>query len=729
MQKKELRSLKRINATAKMVELAKNNHKRMKYKSDYGRSIEMDTVYDLLVRCQTRGKILMVCVFLPEEIEKGKLTPAYEIYCNPEGNEYITRIVEAGQQEKWSNAMADNIGKIYNRINFYYYRTYKQEKRIWQNEEGKETIRQFLGTEKKGLFGLIEWERKTHDWRVKEAERREKEPWDRDMELVPEIVPSFRDWMLKEAPSQYFIFYEYSRKGATEGYCSHCHKMVPISRPKHNKESRCRACGVKVRYKVSSKIQTLTTGDYSAQIIQKMKQGIVIREYVQSQWYRECDYREPKSYMHEEKRILLMDDGTVKRYYMGLYKNREHRWVLDKNYNPNISTYYHMRTVKFYNRNLKSLKKTVLKNSAIDLWDELPTDVANYITIEKVNPAVEMLARVGMFKLAEDLMKCRYDKNLLNQNATELTKILKIDAARMKRLKKMDGKVSHLRWMQYEKMANTIWPDEMIKDFGDNGFHTSSEFGFLPLPLMSYVKIWNYLKKQCEIIGESMARVKSTWMDYVNMAEKAKMDVKNDQILKPKDLKAAHTKVVMILQNGEMEKEAKKLEKKWPKVNENVKKLKKFEYSDGKFSILAPAGILDIVKEGTALRHCVHTCDYYFDRIQRDETYLFFLRRAERQDVPWYTLEVEPSGNIRQKRTTGDNQNKDFEEAVKFLKKWQKEFKKRMTEEEKKLGEMADRMRIQEYAKLREDGNRIWHGKLAGKLLVDVLEEDFMEAI
>lgn len=97
--------------------------------------------------------------------------------------------------------------------------------------------------------------------------------------------------------------------------------------------------------------------------------------------------------------------------------------------------------------------------------------------------------------------------------------------------------------------------------------------------------------------------------------------------------------------------------------------------------------------------------------------------------MPWYTLEVEPSGNIRQKRTTGDKQNKDFEKAVPFLKKWQQYFKEKLTKEEKELGEMSNILRKKEYRKLREDGNKVWHGPLAGKLLADVLEADFMEAI
>lgn len=662
--------------------------------------------------------------FFPEDLNKGKITPKYEIYCNPEGNEYITRIRIRGN-EKWSNAMACNLGMIGSYMYNYY--AEKTKKRVWQNEEGKREIKEFLGTEEKGIFGLIEWQRKTKDKKIKEAEKRQQAPWDEDMKLIPDIVPSFEGWMKKECTGKYFIFYEYDKKGAKTGYCSHCGKEVPIMNPRHNKDTVCKKCGIKAKFKVTSKIQTLKTDWYTAEIMQKIKGGIVIRTFNQYQYYRDRDCRNPHVITNEISRIMLFENGTVKKYVYGLYKNKINRWIFDKNYIPVRSTYYHEITVKLYKRNFSSIRKS-LKYSAIDLWDELPTDTASYLAYETANPAIEKLARLGMFRLAKEIMNERYkSQDMLDQEKTELAKILKIDNKRLERLKKMDGGIYHLEWYQQEKKENKVWSDEMIKDFGDNHFSVSN-LEFITEKL-SYVKIWNYLKKQSVICTESMRQIRITWNDYLNMAKKAKLNTQNDMIYKPKDLRAAHNEVLMILQGKDMQKEAKKLEKKWPKVNENVKKLKKFEYSDGKYSIIAPTEILDIVKEGTVLRHCVHTCDFYFDRIQKDETYLFFLRKAEHEDVPWYTLEVEPSGNIRQKRTTGDNQNKDFEEAVKFLKKWQKVFKKRMTDEEKKLGIKANEARIKEYEKLRKDGNKVWHGKLAGRLLADVLEEDFMEAI
>lgn len=733
MRKETLRKLKRINATLLMVEMAKNNQKQMVYKNTEGWSDKVkNTEFDILVRTQTRGAYLMVCLFFPEKIKAGEVTPTYEIYCNKEGNEYITRHLEKGEEISWRKAMLDNLDTVSDYWPGYWSRRRYPgiEKRIWQSWEGKKTIQQFLGTKEAGLDGLLEWQREVRAKDIAEKEKREKAPWDADMSLVPKIMPSFDTWMKKNAADKYYIIYEYRGKTPDIGWCSGCRKLVPVEKPRHNKKGKC-ICGRDITFKAAGRIKTLSTGWYSGQCIQKINGGIVVRTFEQYQWYRDTEYTKPKSVMREWERVLIFDNGAVKRYYYGLYKNKEHRYILDRNYRVGGGPYFCRKTTKLYTGNFKSLKKTVLKNSTIDLmmkrWT-LPINVAEYLTVEKQYPIIEKLVKAGLFFLAHDMLgKQTYkDGGTIAGNETELAKMLKIDNARLKRLRAMCGGLVHLKWFQYEKMVDRIWPDAMIRDFGDAEIQTGT-LGFLPPPL-KYVKIWNYMTRQREISGDKLYQVLVTWRDYLNMAETAKMDTQNERIWKPRNLKEAHNQVTLILQRGEMEKEAEKLEKKWPKVNENLKKLKKFEYTDGKFAILAPEGILDIVKEGRILQHCVHTCDFYFDRIQRDETYLFFLRRAGTEDVPWYTLEVEAGGNIRQKRTTGDNQNKDFEEAVPFLKKWQKEFVRRMTKEEKAAGQRADQARIREYEKLRRDGNKVWHGKLAGQLLADVLEADFMAA-
>ena len=296
-----------------------------------------------------------------------------------------------------------------------------------------------------------------------------------------------------------------------------------ITEPRHNKTGKCPRCGKDIIFKASGKIRNLETGRYEAQCIQKIPGGIVVRTFIQKQYYhRVTDYRKPDHYTEETERIMIMDDGTVKRYYYGNYKNKYNRFILDK-----YQSWYFSSRTKLYPGNLGELKKTALKNSAIDLWGryskekKLPIDTAHYLAIEKNDPVIEKLAKIGMFTLAEDLIigKNTVDGDILDHDATELAKLLKIDGARLKRLKAIDGGVYHLKWFQSEKRRDIIWPDAMIKDFGDDEFE-DEDFGFLGGYSVSYVKIWNYMKRQQALTKDSLTKVKRTWEDYINMADR-----------------------------------------------------------------------------------------------------------------------------------------------------------------------------------------------------------------
>lgn len=730
MRKEELRKLRALPATRKMMEKGKRFQEKTEsrwYSKEKYTVIIPD--YDVLLRVQNLNGYIKIAVFIPEKMRKGIKTPIYEIFLNIAGGEYITReLDDEGKELRWLTAMVCNLPEL----DYYSWYSYKNTCKLFISRDGLNTLNG-LPLEKnrndvKGIKRLRWWQQEQKDKETERREEREQAPWDADMKLIPPVAKDFEEWMRRNVVPECFLIYEYNPKGQKTAYCSKCKKYVRIVNPRHGKETKCPACKSKAEFKAHTRLQTLATVAYEAEIIQKFKGGIVIRSFEQEQWYRDCDYTAPNVRTSEYQRIMIFEDGKVKRYTWDLYKMKKHRWIQDNGYFLGKRTYYWGSNIGLYKRNLTQLKKhSLLKQSAIDLWPKLPLETAEYLGIERGNPAIEMLAKLGMFRLARDIISERYDSKLLNQEATEISKLLKIDKSRLKRLKEMDANIFSLRWMQYEKLADTIWPDEMIKDFGEAEFNTS-EFNFLDTPI-SFVKCHNYLKKQAATMEESMGQVLTTWRDYINMAQQLKMNTKCDQIAKPKDLKIAHDELVLIQQSKGLEKQAKEIEKKWPKVKEQLPKLQKYEYTLGEYIIIAPKSVLDIVTEGTILKHCVHTCDYYFSRIQTDESYLFFLRRSKQPDMPWYTLEVEPSGNIRQKRTTGDNQNADFQKAVPFLKKWQQHFKKQLTAEEKELGERANTLREENYQKLRENGNRVWHGKLAGKLLADVLEQDFMAAV
>lgn len=152
-----------------------------------------------------------------------------------------------------------------------------------------------------------------------------------------------------------------------------------------------------------------------------------------------------------------------------------------------------------------------------------------------------------------------------------------------------------------------------------------------------------------------------------------------------------------------------------------------FMFRHPQYSIVVPSGVRDIMREGDALSHCVGKSDRYWERIEQQEAYILFLRKTAEIDKPYYTLEVEPNGTIRQKRTYFDRQNDDLKDAEKFLKEWQKVVSERLTESDREKAEKSKVLRLQEFEQLRQDDIRIHTGDLAGQRLVDVLVSDLME--
>ena len=150
-------------------------------------------------------------------------------------------------------------------------------------------------------------------------------------------------------------------------------------------------------------------------------------------------------------------------------------------------------------------------------------------------------------------------------------------------------------------------------------------------------------------------------------------------------------------------------------------------YADADYMVMVPSGILDIITEGRALHHCAGSSDRYWDRIERRESFVMFLRKTADPFHAYYTLEVEPDGTVRQKRTEYDRQKKDIEQATEFLQKWQRVITARLTESDKALAAESRILREKEFIQLKKDRVIIHTGHLAGKLLVDVLMADLME--
>jgi len=105
---------------------------------------------------------------------------------------------------------------------------------------------------------------------------------------------------------------------------------------------------------------------------------------------------------------------------------------------------------------------------------------------------------------------------------------------------------------------------------------------------------------------------------------------------------------------------------------EAVDAAKKYEYTGKLFSIVAPTATTDLATEGIILSHCVQG---YIKDVADKKTNILFIRRNEAKFEPFYTMEINMDGVIRQIR---GNHNCDLVELspeehhniVYFLNEW-----------------------------------------------------------
>lgn len=234
------------------------------------------------------------------------------------------------------------------------------------------------------------------------------------------------------------------------------------------------------------------------------------------------------------------------------------------------------------------------------------------------------------------------------------------------------------------------------------------------------------------------------WLDYIDMADAAGK-IKTISPM-PKDLKAEHDKLLKskrrmenmrrekdrIKQIEKMREDAQKAAegygKKYRRIPEIYDEIREtYAYTGDQYSVVVPQGLADLLFESDFLTLCIARKDErYFGRILSRESYLMFLRRNNKPDVPWYLLEVEPGGVIRQKRTHEDDQKEDLQDALPFLAEWQSVVQSRVKGAEKKRAQRSEELRKMEYAELREAKTLVHNGMLRGKMLADVLEADLL---
>lgn len=563
------------------------------------------------------------------------------------------------------------------------------------------------------------------------------------MDRVPAIPAGFVDWLTNDLFAEDFLYTK--KTGAKTQYvCTACGKEGSRKmKARIGQEIACPRCGKTV--KVRSLNRTYRPAKAHVVLMQNMRiprrktdllSGITDEDgYVVRQMTIEC---RP---MKGEKDFVIREDlravvrkweqwGTV---YYGEYEDGSPESQSFYDHNPFNRRW---RSSYLYPGNLQEVLPTAaMEHSGLEILarEKVKINVDFFIVQYPRCEWIEYLIKAKLYRLVQDITNGSLWGSARDiHHGNNLQECLGLDSSGVNRMKQTNGGFATLAWLRLEKETGKKISQESIEFFTNSQIGPDDSVGKTLLEkLGSPNKLANYLKRQQAVTGHAPSTVLQTWHDYMDMCKRLNKPTYSEMVYKPKNVDAAHNECLALLKREDAGKRANEVRRKYPEAELNLAMMAdKYDFSDGSYMIIVPRTIEDIVVEGGTLGHCIDRTDVYFDRIQNKTSMLAFLRKADAPETPWYTLEIEPGGTIRQKRTVGNTQkDEDIKAFTPFLREWQKHVLRKMNEEDRALARASKEARLEEYGQLRAKNTLVRNGLLRGQLLADVLEADLMEAM
>lgn len=338
MKKSALLAMPKLTATPEMKQAAIADEPKQ-HEGPYGYRYVERTYYPYM-NCVVQDGILKAAFYLPEHLRLDGNNPAYEVFLDKKAHQFLTY---DHLEKKWRDAKLDRL----NWPGRNYYAT------CWASEKDAAVVQDYLCGERGGDLGILDFQRNVRDEQLEQRHKRITGAWDQDLAQVPELPKDWMRWIDKVAVRENFIFYRYKRGGAQNGYCTFCGKEVPISgHPYHNKKGRCACCRHPIVFKALGRAGYIRTEKDYAYLIQRCKDGFVLREFWAERTYWKDSLPSGKPYWHEFRRSIYDRSGEIRSYYWGVYCQRETRWISG---NPCYYSYCGNQTGRVYGKSLGNL--------------------------------------------------------------------------------------------------------------------------------------------------------------------------------------------------------------------------------------------------------------------------------------------------------------------------------------------------------------------------------------
>lgn len=539
---------------------------------------------------------------------------------------------------QWKTCKLDNVARIcagkaplYGNETYYYAKQWK-----WNSDEDKKRAEQYLGT-------TVEWyEDCVNQEKYNKAYQRKQKRVENLMATVPALPDALETWLKEKIFPQNYLFMKKGKK-RTDYSCTACGcKSWKKKGWKHNERITCPKCGRPV---IAYSRKTL---------IQKKEPVVVLQmmgayDWAERQLKAICtwDSGHKEIEILEEIRVIIPKNKTWGKVWYGQLLERDEFeqefWETNGQNKRFLKSYLYPGTLQ------EALPYGNLQHSGLDILAERceKVNVNSFITTFHARPWLEYWIKGGLYRLT---VECIQDFGMwgnpsyIRTNEKKLSSCLRISGDRVYRLKSMNGGLAALKWLQHEQNTEKKISQESLEFLNKKAVGPGCCKKILQY-LGSVNRMVNYMKKQ----KIDPNRLVQTWEDYLRMAAEEGLDLTDDIVRLPKDLKARHDELVARINARIDAKRLKDEKEKYKKLDhgimQHLPEARHYFWEDETYIIIPAGTCRELIEEGQTLHHCVGATTTYMEKMANGKSWILFLRKKKELKKPYYTIEIDMEDN------------------------------------------------------------------------------------
>ena len=526
----------------------------------------------------------------------------------------------------------------------------------WYNEyvlispREEEALRRFLKAEKTEnhqMDNLCKWIKQTRQEMKKRSMEKRGELMDEDYRLCPEALPEgLIDYIRREVlPEDRVIIY---KRGNVNGICTVCGTQVHARGRRFTQSAyaTCPNCGARVICVLEDGCAFAANYIENIVAVQKGTDGETV---FFRQWLLHRDnsarWEHIEDFLQETVRYAIRGNKTAKwqkqgkeSYYMRTERYELDEWTRWQDNRIYDGSYF------FYPTGIEeALSRTAMQYADLEGYLEERGHNKNPIYFLEYHaryPVIEFLWKAGYRNIVHNRIfgMDRENRNAILWERKKLKECFKFPLRILKLMPPEEWSLNDIQRVNdlWEKYGGKVTDTEIrlvLQSKVDIQLWSRATTYANAGRILKYIKNQTDKRKEKNPDKRSISQndTAQAYRDYLQECEQLHLDLHDKEILFPKDLTAAHNRTMEQVKFEKNKADQEKFQK-------AVEKLEKFAWGEGEFFIRPAREQMELTAEGKALHHCVGG---YIRDMAEEKTAIFFLRKANEPDKPFYTLELQ----------------------------------------------------------------------------------------